>query len=220
MTYFSSFPAIAYEIEGKRFRTPSQYVAATDITAGVRILRGIVNNISVFEYYTVLDGETPEIVAEKLWGTQRWHWILLLLNDIYHPSDFVKPNIDMEIYIQRKYGTKLLNYTDGIEIARRRLACYRNDDKLFVLPNPFTVSGQTVTPSYELLEGNDYPTVKWTYDSGVIAPQPTDAYNVADMNAISAYDFELIRNEEKRSIKVVSQEVADVIATQFKAVMG
>lgn len=220
MSYFSSFPSIAFDLEGRRFRAPAQYALVTDVTAGIRILRGIVDNISVFEYYTVLDGETPEIVAEKLWSNPRWHWIVLLLNEMYHPQNFVKSTIDLDMYIKKKYGTPQLNYSDGMEIANRKLSVYRNEDLDFVLPAPFTVSGQTVTPSYEQLPDNNYPTVKWTYDNGQIAPQPTDAYSVANMVAYSAYDFEVTLNEDKRKIKIVSKGVADQIASQFAAVMG
>ena len=30
-----------------------------------------------------VDGETPEIVAEKVYGNAEYHWIIMLANDIY-----------------------------------------------------------------------------------------------------------------------------------------
>ena len=35
-----------------------------------------------FMYYDVQDGETPEMIAEKIYGSPYWYWLILLYNDI------------------------------------------------------------------------------------------------------------------------------------------
>ena len=44
-------------------------------------------NISVFDTYDVKEGETPEMIADKLYDDPELHWVVLLMNDIsdrYH----------------------------------------------------------------------------------------------------------------------------------------
>ena len=44
-------------------------------------------NTFLYDTYNVKEGETPEIIAHKLYGDAQLHWIILLINDItdrYH----------------------------------------------------------------------------------------------------------------------------------------
>ena len=45
------------------------------------------SNTLLYDTYDVKEGETPEMIAHKLYGDPELHWIILLLNDItdrYH----------------------------------------------------------------------------------------------------------------------------------------
>ncbi len=44
-------------------------------------------NVLFFDTYDVKEGETPEIIAHKLYGDSELHWVIMLINDItdrYH----------------------------------------------------------------------------------------------------------------------------------------
>lgn len=52
-----------------------------------------------------MDGETPEIVAEKVYGNAEYHWIIMLVNDRYdYITDFPLPTYELENFIKDKYG--------------------------------------------------------------------------------------------------------------------
>ena len=45
------------------------------------------SNTLLYDTYNVKEGETPEIIAHKLYGDAELHWVILLVNDItdrYH----------------------------------------------------------------------------------------------------------------------------------------
>ena len=42
----------------------------------------IQENTSVFDTYDVKEGETPEMIAHKLYGDSELHWVILLLNNV------------------------------------------------------------------------------------------------------------------------------------------
>lgn len=76
--YFSKFPKVAYDITGT-----TQFNLATDIIHRAKF-REVVKKATLIWYpYTVKDGETPEIIAHKLYGSSQYHWLVLFANDIF-----------------------------------------------------------------------------------------------------------------------------------------
>jgi hypothetical protein len=100
--YFDKFDKIYYdfEIKGKR-----QLHIITDITRNVRFRKEILANITLYDEYDIKDGETPEIIAEKIYGNAKYHWIIMLANERYnYLDDFPLSSRNLELYITQKYG--------------------------------------------------------------------------------------------------------------------
>ena len=100
--YFEKFPQILYdfEINGNR-----QVKLITDVTRNIRFRRDVLSNVTVFDEYDITDGETPEIIAEKLYGNAQYHWIIMLANERFdYRSDFPLPYVELSKYITDKYG--------------------------------------------------------------------------------------------------------------------
>jgi len=77
----------------------------TDISRNIRFRRDILANISVYDEYDIVDGETPEIIAEKVYGNPQYHWIVMLANDIYdYRADFPLTQLALEKFVSDKYG--------------------------------------------------------------------------------------------------------------------
>ena len=88
----------------------TQVVQIKDITRNIRFRRDILSNIAIYDEYDVIDGETPEIVAEKLYNNPNYHWIVMLMNDVYdYRKDWVLSQYDLEQYVTQKYGDTLYN---------------------------------------------------------------------------------------------------------------
>jgi len=105
--YFQDFDKIYYsfDINGK---TETRIV--TDITKNVRIRKQILSNITLFDEYTITDGETPESIAELVYGRADYHWAVMLSNDMYdYLNDFPLPMRTMEKVIADKYGEDNVN---------------------------------------------------------------------------------------------------------------
>jgi hypothetical protein len=103
MSYFSNFPRIYYP-----FQVNGKYtlLLVRDIALNVRIRKNILENIALFDLYDIQEGETPEIIAEKLYGDPTLHWTIMLANqryDLY--NDFPLSSEALEAMITRKYGT-------------------------------------------------------------------------------------------------------------------
>ena len=82
MAYFSSFPVIWYDSFGNG---NSQVV--TNLLRRVGMRTKVKSNKLFFDTYDVKEGETPEMLADKLYNDVELHWIILMVNDItdrYH----------------------------------------------------------------------------------------------------------------------------------------
>lgn len=100
--YFDNFPTFLYdfEINGK-----TEFKLIKDITQNVRLRKEILSNITLYDEYDIRDGETPEIIAEKVYGSPLYHWVVMLCNDKYnYIDDFPLPSYELEKHITAKYG--------------------------------------------------------------------------------------------------------------------
>jgi hypothetical protein len=103
--YFKNFQKIYYDynINGEK-----ELKVVTDITKNVRFRKEVLSNISAYDYYDIKDGETPEIIAEKIYGNPEYHWIIMLANDKYdYLSDFPLDTHKLEKFITDKYDDKV-----------------------------------------------------------------------------------------------------------------
>lgn len=102
MTYFANFPDILYpfELGGK-----IKLVQVKDIVSNVRLRKQLLSNITLYDEYDIEDGETPEIIAERVYGDANLHWVIMLANDRYDLwNDFPMSGDALSKYIENKYG--------------------------------------------------------------------------------------------------------------------
>lgn len=100
--YFKRYPTITYPfyINGKLVAKK-----VTDITINVRIVNDILANITSYDEYDMGEGETPEIVAERAYGSPLYHWVIMITNQRFdYKEDFPLSNYELEQYIFNKYG--------------------------------------------------------------------------------------------------------------------
>lgn len=100
--YFDNFNKFLYDfkINGK-----TEYKYIRDITENVRFRKEILANITLYDEYDIRDGETPEIIAEKVYGSPKYHWVVMLANEKYnYIDDFPLSIFELEKHIKEKYG--------------------------------------------------------------------------------------------------------------------
>jgi len=98
--FFSKFPKLAYDIRGD-----GNLKIVTDLLRRVKIKSAIRDNFALFDKYDVQNGDTPESIAYKVYGDAKYHYIILLLNDItdrYY--DWPLSDYSFEEYVKNKYS--------------------------------------------------------------------------------------------------------------------
>lgn len=98
MNFFKPFDIInPYRIQGKN-------VVGVDLTRRKKIPRSLKEDTSFFIFYEVREGETPEVLADRVYDDVEEYWILMEFNDIVDVSaDWPLDQYALERYIHRKY---------------------------------------------------------------------------------------------------------------------
>ena len=148
--YFSNFENIIYNflINGKE-----EVKVMTDITRNVRIRKELLSNITLFDTYTIQDGESPEIIAEKVYGRSDLHWAILLANDRYdYLNDYPLRQSSMDKVILDKYGEDHINDIHHYEADI--------NGKTFVVDSDFVGSRAVSNYDYEITVNEDKRSIK------------------------------------------------------------
>jgi len=99
--YFNSFPKLKYSSTGSD--TDAKIV--THLLRRVAIKQSLDDDMKLMDDYFVKEGETPENLSHKHFGSAKYHWVILLTNNITDRY-FGWPlgQLDFEKMIKDKYG--------------------------------------------------------------------------------------------------------------------
>ena len=75
--YFSQFPKRFYDVSGN-----NNFKLVTDLLRRVKIRARVLDEVTLYDLYDVVDGDTPESIAFKQFGNTELHWVILLTNNI------------------------------------------------------------------------------------------------------------------------------------------
>ena len=97
--YFSNFPLIVYDSVGN-----GDFKIVTNLLKRVALRTKVRTNTLLYDTYDVKDGETPEMIADKLYDDPQLHWVILFVNNItdrYH--QWPMASIQFNQFINDKY---------------------------------------------------------------------------------------------------------------------
>jgi hypothetical protein len=207
--FFKYFPKTPYAIENNEI----DYV--TNILSKVSFEKDFRENSVVYYEYLVSDGETPDVIAHKIYGSSERHWIILLLNETLNPQfDWPLSEYSLRKYIDLKYQSAEYanNSTEsaGTSWAQSNVKnYYRVETKTNVILN------ETISIEKTSLTQNDY--INLTSSSSNYTLQ--DGTNIkidVTKETLTYYNYEVEENENKRSIKILKPEFVSAVENEFE----
>ena len=197
--YFTQFPTVAYNLDNNVLS--SQLV--TNIVTRFSFEDKFKTNISAFFFYTIKDGDTPEGLAYKLYGSVNYHWIILLLNDIIDPQyDWPLQTDSFYKYIDAKYISNSGSNTtgQGVYWAQSNIhSYYQTDTQLVTGTDIININ------NYEI-DANTYATLI-EINNQELHLEDGNILRSSTMKSTKTYfDYELEVNESKRNIKILHKQ--------------
>jgi len=185
--YFNTIPKIYYDSEG----TGNPKVV-TNLLRRVALRAKVKVNLLLFDTYSVREGETPEIIAHKLYDDPELHWIVMLVNNVidrYH--DWPMAEAQFNSYLNQKYVD-----ADG------------NPDTDAIHHYEITQTSGSTTKKIEVVD-------TLVVIDGVLKPT-----NYPNATAITNYEYEQRRQDELREIRLLDPRYRDTFIEEYENLMN
>lgn len=165
MNYFKYFPKINYKFE-ENGKFTKQIV---NLTVVPKIVENLKDKDGIFVDYTIKDGERPEHIAQRVYGREDLHWIILLSNQIVNPYfDWPLSNFQLNNYIEDQYKGTAIFFPSTINNTKFKIkdtsSYLASKDSYFEIDSEITQGSRTATvnkwdPTFrklEVIDASDY----------------------------------------------------------------
>ena len=206
--YFNYFPKTFYKLN----ENSNDVDAVTNITARFGFEQAFKNNSAVYYEYDVQDSDTPEIIANKFYGSPERHWAVLMINDIVDPQfDWPLDQRTIISYIDEKYLANASVGQSGTTWAQANIHSY------YKVETRTTNSTGTELQSKLEIDANTYANVAAT-TSNLTLDDGNSITITTTKETKSYYDYEIEENEAKRTIKLLKPEFVSSIEEELRNV--
>lgn len=211
--YFNYFPKTTYSLDN----SVTNLDVVTKLSSNFIIDEKFKSNISVYYKYTISDGETPEIIASKLYDDPEFHWVIMSLNNIKHPSlEWPKTNYELNKFIDLKYSSSEYANSnvsgDGIVWSKTNIKTHYIQEDVEIILTGDVKTNKIVIDSYVYANTSD-SVATHTLQNGtqikITRNKKTETY----------FDYEQELNESKRNIKILKREFLPSLKNEFKKIM-
>jgi hypothetical protein len=215
--YFNFFPTTPYTNSDES----TAYDTVTNIISRFGFEESLKQNSSIFYPYEIQDGDTPEMIASKYYGSSEKHWIVLLFNNIIDPQyDWPLDQRTLIKYINDKYADNGANHSPvltGIQWAQDAgnvKAYYKTITRLSSNPTKNQIV-EKVEIDANTHTNLPVTTTTYTLNDGSRVTQTISKSN------LTYYDYEVEANDAKRKIRLLrSQYVTESgLMNEFKRVI-
>lgn len=200
MRYFQQLPKIQYtDFKGSN-------LTFTNLLVRVNLIPALLKNPLLFYQYDIQESDTPEILADKYYGTVDDFWIVMLSNQLLDPQwDWPLSYANFQLYIADKYGSA----ANAMSNTYQYTMTTTTTDQLYGSINSITT----------VIDANYYASIipssySSTLPSGDVVTVSTTK------QAVSAYDYEMQLNESKRSIRLINKQYAPLVKTQLQQLLS
>ena len=211
MSYFRELPNLEYQSFLSSRKGSDDYLLVKNIFRRVKLRDDLQNVFTIFNKYQIQEGARPDTVAEELYGSSQYDWVVLISAGIINVrNEWPLSDRDIYRYSEQLYGNDLnaVHHYETKEIKDSRgrliLPAGKIVDSTFTIPDP-NISIQTLNPvvgisnyEYEVRKNNkkrDIYVLKPAYLQQVI----NDTRKAMTYDRSSQYvNDKLIRTENTR----------------------
>jgi hypothetical protein len=178
MGYFRELPDLQYQSFLSDSTSSQNYLRVKNLFRRCKLRDDLQNVFTIFNKYQIQEGARPDTVAEEIYGSAELDWVVLMTAGIINVrNEWPLSDRDVYDYAENIYGTQL-NTIHHYETKEVK------DSK-----------GRLILPAGKVVDGNFQ------------IPDPNDPMGTLNpVVSISNYEYEVIKNTNKRSIYLLKTE--------------
>ena len=191
MGYFREIPNLRYPSFLQEKGSSFDYVEAKNLFRRTKLRDDLQNNFTLFDKYEIVEGMRPDNVAQELYESDQFDWVVLLVAGITNVrNEWPLSNRDLYYYALDKYGDSL------------------NSNMFFETTEVKDTSGRLILPKGKVVDQN------------FTIPKPgAPNATINPVVGISNYEYETRINDEKRTIFVLRLEYLQEFVNDFRELM-
>ena len=175
MSYFRELPNLQYQSFLPESKSSDDYILIKNLFRRVKLRDDLQNVFTIFDKYQIVDGARPDTVAEEVYGSSQYDWVVIIGAGITRIRD-EWPLSDKEIY---DYSVNL--YGNNLNAIHHYETTEVKDSK-----------GRLILPAGKVVDS----------DFTISDPEvPTTLLN--PVTGVSNYEYEVLKNNKKRSIYIL-----------------
>ena len=172
MGYFRELPELYYQSFLSNSNSSQNYLLVKNLFRRCKLRDDLQNVFTIFNKYEIVEGARPDTVAEEMYGSAELDWVVLMTAGIVNARD-EWPLSDKEIY---DYALDVYG-NDLNDIHHYETKEIKDQNGKLILPK-----GKTVDSTFTIPDPDDY------------------RLTINPITGISNYEYEVIKNNKKRSI--------------------
>ena len=182
MGYFRELPDLQYQSPYSTRISSTSYVTAKNIFRRMKLRDDLQNVFTIFNKFTISDGDRPDTVARNFYGKSNLDWVVLISAGITNVRD-EWPLSSKELYdfAVSKYGITELNSVKHYVTTE-----VKNNRGVIILPAGKVVDEEFKIPKPDIVN----------QDTALINP----------VRGVTYYEYESELNENKRNISILRPE--------------
>jgi hypothetical protein len=232
-SFFDKFPIIRYQITGVKY---SSFQSIRNLLFRTAVIREALTNSSSYMRYIIRDGDTPEILASKIYGDPQAHWMILYANDMIDAQydwpmtstvfpkymadkyrsmaeDDIGPGLqDYEVIAWTQDTTNIPSYHHYEKVIKRENQSEQITEETRFVINKSKLTDNELNVPFDYYD--DLADVQDVTPINLNVPGQTIIETVY-RNAVTYYDYENELNEAKRTIRIIKKEYYTQMNTEF-----
>ena len=225
-------------MSGKKY---PDYQIVRDILFRTSFIRDALDKKTAYTEYIIRDGDTPDILANKIYGDSEAHWIILYANEILDPQfDWPMTTTVFNKYIADKYRSmaeddlnttledyQVIAWTQDLTndasvhhyekvIKQENLTARVTTEKRFVI-NKTKLTNNALDVPHDYYEGPGHVPDEQDVTPINLSVGGQTIIQTIYRNFVTYYDYEDDLNEQKRTIRIPKKEYYNQIVTEFNA---
>ena len=191
MGYFRELPKLRYPSFLPNKSSSLDFVEVKNLFRRAKMRDDLQNNFTIFNKYEIPMGARPDTVAEDLYGSAQFDWVVLTVAGVINVRNEWPLNPrDLYDYSLDKYGDAL------------------NSTRYFQTTEVKDSNGRLVLPKGKVV------------DSNFTIPKPgTPNATLNPVVGVSNYDYETIQNDKKSRIFVLREEYLQEFLNDMREIM-
>jgi hypothetical protein len=196
MTYFREVSDLLYQSQQTNRNSSYDYARVKNLFRRAKIRDDFFKNSTTFTKYKIIGEERPDQVAEKIYGSSEYDWVVLISNNILNTrTEWPLSDSEFSNYIERKY-------------TEAELASAHHYETTLIIDS----KGKMIVPAGKIVDSN----FTVTYYDEVLGVSMTKN----PVKLVSIYEYEIQQNEKKRNIYILRPRFLQTAIDDMRRIMS